>query len=170
MRIVQNRFVFFILKLLPCAILIMVVGFGIHNVVDYFRVTGDYRNIHSLLNVHYLKYIFLPSIIHLIFPILAMSIGLSTRSKIGWIAITSYFYYLVCNFLFAFIEYPLPENKIIPMLILIAVVLSVPILLLNHKSISYAYYKIDPSIRLGFNTIPFALGFLIHILIILYRN
>lgn len=167
---IKKTFLFSMVKLLPCTILITAIGFGIHNVVDYFRVTGDFHGFHSLLNRHQFRYFILPSIIHLIFPILAMSIGLSTRSKISWVAITSYFYYLACNLVFTCIEDPLPDYIATLIVTPIVAFLLVAILLLNHKMISYSHYKIDPSIRLEFNTIPFTLGFLIHILIILYRN
>lgn len=123
---------------------------------DILEATGDDFSFSS----NYFKSSFRP-IIFLIFP----TIGIFVRNKIGWVFITQYLYFLICNMLITSYNYENLTVILIPVLLIFLC-----LFIINKQKVSFNYYKTKKENLIRFNLISFVIGFCISILLFIYKN
>lgn len=138
---------------------------GIIKTNSYFETIGDYNGLQSIFDPFVLK-LFFRQMVFLVIPM----IGLLLKNKLGWIMISSYFYFLLFNILFSFEHFDMTDYRFILFIILCLGFLFFMIFLLNKRTVSFDVYKIDLIKRLAYNIIPFMIGYGMAIYLLISRN
>lgn len=133
----------------------MIVIFFILNLIraiaktqGYFYATGNHHDIFSFSS-------YFRSTIFLLIPM----IGLFLKNKVGWVFITSYFYFILTNILFSYSLFDHNDHyaSILPV-ILITGLISLIIVAMNKKKISLTIYNIQRSVLILYNIATFIIG------------
>ncbi len=147
------------IQLLIIILLITFLIIGIINLQDYFDFTGDYHGISSIYDTSISHGYFRPALILLI-----PTIGIFIKKKVGWILITSYFYFVLTNILFSFILHDDYNDYIIILSVMGIITLIVFIvIIMNTKKISLTKYNIQRSVLILYNIAAFIIGVAITI-------
>ncbi|WP_194766397.1 hypothetical protein [Tamlana sp. I1] len=94
-------------------------------------------------------------------------IGVFLNRKIGWMLISSFFYFLLSSCVFKFDELDF-SNEIFLFIIIITILLSI-IFIMNIRRISYLYYGIPKTELLGENVIATIIGMSLTIGVLLLQ-
>ena len=93
-------------------------------------------------------------------------IGLFINKKIGWILITSYFYFVISNLFFSFNKSTLLDNKLLIINVIALSILIFILTLMNRKKISDLTYGITKNELPVLNLISSVIGIAITFLLV----
>lgn len=125
---------------------------------NFFESTGDDFSWHSFVIMKGFRIT-----LFLVFPL----IGVFLIKKIGWIFISHYFYFLLCNVFFQSFEEGF--NNLL-FLIVFETVIVLFLLMVNHQKVSFDCYKIQKKNLINYNLVSFVLGCCISALFFISKN
>ncbi len=154
----------------------------VHGVVVLLLLTMFIVDIDRLIDSHYFTYypetslrtiwsIIVTRKLFISILILVIStVGIFVKSKIGWVLVTQYLYFLFWNMFFQSESSDFMYIEFFIFIIVLGLSIIGLILILNLKKSSLDYYKIEATNLLGYNIVSFVIGFSISYLLFYYRN
>ncbi|MEP0264146.1 hypothetical protein [Dokdonia sp.] len=156
----DTNYTLLIIQLVIITLFIISVVFGFINTRDYLNLTENYNRITPLFEI-IISTPFFKSIIFLLIP----TIGIFLRNKIGWILMTSFFYFLFTYFLFSFIAFDHIQLPDVLIFTVIIVCIGLIIIAMNTKNISLIKYNIQRRLIISYNIVAYIIGVAITIYI-----
>ncbi|WP_139149429.1 hypothetical protein [Ulvibacter litoralis] len=140
---------------------------GISNVIDHFNMGID-STANPLEEYFYIAthYYYLSAAFILLLPM----VGICTNTKVGWILIQSYFYFLITNLVFPFTQTEVTDVSLSSLHSIAFFLILLSIILMNKKSINNLVYGIKKSELIPKNTIASVIGISITILLAILKR
>ena len=161
----NTHYILLMIQLVIITLFITSVVFGFINTRDYLNLTENYNRITPLSEI-IISIPFLRSIIFLLIP----TIGVFLRNRIGWVLMTSFFYFLFTYFLFSFIT--LDNTQFTDYLIGICIITFIAFIIvaMNTKKISLTKYNIQRRVLILYNIVAYIIGVVITIFLVYAKN
>ncbi|WP_396601186.1 hypothetical protein [Algibacter sp. R77976] len=140
--------------------------YGYNRLVELnFFIYDDELNFYNFLDLIVTHKVFRPLII-----LIAPTIGVFLKNRYGWVFITSYFYFLICSICSVFFEDGFSDYKDILLFVSIVLLITLIIIIMNIKKVSFHFYKINKIKLLGLNLVSFVVGMCSFILLLISKT
>ena len=154
-----------ILVKIPIVIISILVFIRDYNsLIDYFELTGNSNSI-----VDYLKIVFTTSTLRTSFLMLIPLIGVFLKTKMGWVLMLSFYYFLISLFIYFVIDAELERDGSIVIAFLFVILPMIFIGVMNNKDNTKVVYHIKSNELIKMNLASFIIA-LIQIVMISFFN
>lgn len=151
----------YIIHFLIIGLFIVSVLGGVIRLNDVLEATGDdfsFRSDHFSSSFRITLFLIVPII------------GIFIKNRIGWLSISHYFYFTICNLSIMFYGLVVCQyDDYLGLIFFLLLTLSV-LLIMNMQRVSFDYYKIKKENLIGINIVSFVTGFCLSLTLHISKN